>query len=218
MSNAERATIHVVAGAEPPVQPPVGEPGGPLPASAEPEAQPPITTPVPPQELEPDLGGPVIPSPSADERVEASGGSVADRLRARWEGIAATEEFGVPGWQLPDGRDGLIIVARTFGDRKAINAGVSNEVFIAKSTHELYLVDDDGSREKIDGGWGPGLARMIGVDVAKAADLVALVISKPDPNDPRVRIPNVTGIAALAGDIVAWARKSHRDAEESLGE
>jgi hypothetical protein len=217
MSTPERATIHVVtpeqeaaAAAAPPPSPP---------ASTEPEAQPPgMITPPPPQELEKDLGGPALPSPTADERVAAAGGSVADRLRARYQGMAATEEFSVPGYELADGRPGLVLVARTFGDRKAFNEGVSNEVFIAKSTHALYLVDEDGSREPIEGGWGPGLAAMIGVSVTKASDLVALVISRPDPSNSARRIPNVAGIGKLAQEIVAWAQTNRRDTEETLGE
>jgi len=91
-------------------------------------------------------------------------------------------------------------------------------VFIAKSTHKLLLVNDDGTREEVPGGWGPQLAQMIGVDVKKAADLVALVISRPDPNDRTRRIPNVAAIGGLATDIVAWARKSQGEAEKDLGE
>jgi hypothetical protein len=41
---------------------------------------------------------------------------------------------------------------------------------IAKSTHQLWYVDDDGSRHQIQGGWGPQLADMIGVKAAKAAE------------------------------------------------
>jgi hypothetical protein len=204
MSTPERATIRMVGGE------PVAAP------SPEPEAQPPITTP-PPQEFEPDMGGPAVSPPTPDDLVAATGGSLADRLRARYEGMDATEEFSVPGYELPDGRPGLVLVARAFGDRRAFTDGISNEVFIAKSTHQLLLVNDDGSREEIPGGWGPSLAGMIGVNVAKAADLVALVISKPDPNDRNRRIPNVAGIGALAGEIVAWSRQGHREAEEDLG-
>jgi hypothetical protein len=187
------------------------------PQSSEPEAQPP-TVGIPPQERTPDLGGQAVQAPTPEQMVEASGGSVADRMRARFANIAATEEFPIPGWETADGEPGLILVARTFGDRRAYNQGVSNEVFIAKSTHKLLFVNDDGSREEIEGGWGPGLAKMIGVDVAKAADLVALVISKPDPSNPSVRIPNVAGIGGLALRIVAWASTSTREAEEDLGE
>ncbi len=220
MSTPERATIHVVtpgtedAAAAAPPTPPAAPP------SPEPEAQPPgmITAAEVEQPPEPDLGGPTIPSPTVGERIEASGGSLADQLKATWTNIASTEEFDVPGWERPDGSPALIIVARTFGDKKALNAGVSNEVYIAKSTHQLLYVQDDGTRAEIPGGWGKGLAEMIGVDVAKAADLVSLVISKPDPNNPTVRIPNVAGIHALAAEMIAWARKSTREAEENLGE
>lgn len=217
MNEAERATIHVVSGGGDHIGGPAPAAGTPPPPSMEPEAQPPITIP-PPQELEPDLGGPSLPSPTADERVAATGGSVADRLRARYEGMAATEEFSVPGYELEDGRPGLILVARAFGDRKGWSGGISNEVFIAKSTHALFLVNEDGSREQIEGGWGPALAGMIGVNVQKAGDLVALVISRPDPNDRSRRIPNVAGIGTLATEIVTWARKNTRGVEEDLGE
>lgn len=142
---------------------------------------------------------------------------MADRLRARYQSIAATEEFAVPGWELPSGEPGLIIVARAFGDRQAFNKGVSNEVYIAKSTHKLLFVNDDGSREEIEGGWGPKLAEMIGVKAQKAADLVALVISKPNPANPDQRIPNVGGIGSLATQLVNWAGKGSRDAEDDLG-
>lgn len=209
MTTPDRATIHAVIGGDPPPAPP---------ASTEPEAQPPITTPPVAEPREPDLGGPALASPSPDEIVAAGGGSLADRLRARYEGIAATEEFSVPGYELPDGRPGMILVARAFGDRRAFNEGVENEGFIAKSTHKLLLVNDDGTREEVPGGWGPQLAQMIGVDVKKAADLVALVISRPDPNDRTRRIPNVAAIGGLATDIVAWARKSQGEAEKDLGE
>jgi hypothetical protein len=214
MTQPERASIHVVTpGQEAAAAPP---PAGP--SSMEPEAQPPITTP-PVEDVPPDLGGDVSGvSPTADERVAAIGGSLADRLRARYEGMAATEEFGVPGWELPNGEDGLIIEVRAFGDRKGWGDGISNEVFIAKSTHALWYVDDDGTRTKIEGGWGPELAKMIGVNVTKAADLVSLVISKPDPNDRSRRISNVAGIGSLAAEIVGWSRKSYREAEDNLGE
>lgn len=215
MTTPERASIHVVTpGAEADNVDRAPMP----PSSTEPEAQPPITSPPPPEDLTPDLGGPAIPSPSSDEMVAATGGSVADRMRARFQGMAATEEFSVPGWELPNGQPGLILEARAFGDRKGWGDGIANEVFIAKSTHALYYVDEDGTRTKIEGGWGPRLAEMIGVRVQKAADLVALVISKPDPNDKEKRIPNVAGIGALATEIVAWGRKSYREAEENLGE
>ena len=59
---------------------------------------------------------------------------------------------------------------------------------------------------------------MIGVRAQKASDLVALVISRPDPNDRTRRIPNVAGIGTLAAEIVGWARKNQRSAEEELGE
>jgi hypothetical protein len=59
---------------------------------------------------------------------------------------------------------------------------------------------------------------MIGVKVTKAADLVALVISKPDPANTNQRIPNVAGIGALATQLVNWAGKGSRDAEDDLGE
>lgn len=215
MSTPDRAaaSIHVVtpeAGQGRPAPPP---------ASTEPEAQPPITSGAPEQERTPDLGGQALPQPAPEVLAEAEGGGVADRLKARWQSIAATEEFSVPGWEFPDGRPGLVLVARTYGDRKAWNTeGVTNEVFIAKSTHQLFFVEDDGSRVEIEGGWGPRLAKMIGVDVAKAADLVAMVISKPNPSRPSERIPNVAGIGGLATDIVAWSRRASRDAEESLGE
>jgi hypothetical protein len=168
----------------------------------------------------PDLGGPVVPSPTVEQVAEASGtGSLADKMRARFASMDATKEFGVPGWELEDGSPGLILVARAFGDRKGFNAGVANEVFIAKSTHQLLFVDDDGEKHEIPGGWGPALADMIGAPhVKKAADLVSRVISKPDPRDPSRRITNVAGIGALAQDLVEWARKSRSSAEDDLGE
>lgn len=205
--STERAAVRIVSGEDDHVVAP----------SREPEAMPP-KVPVPPQDLEPDLGGEAFTSPSEDEIVEATGASVAERMRARFEAIKATEEFSVPGWELDDGRPGLILEARTFGDRKAFNSGISNEAFIAKSTNRLFFVADDGSREEIKGGWGPALAEIIGVNVTKAADLVALVISKPDPNNPASRIANVAGIGALATEIIAWARTGRREAEEDMGE
>jgi hypothetical protein len=206
---AERATVRIVT----------GEGEQPVPASqhTDPEARPPVVAP-PPQELESDLGGPAFVAPSDDDTLAAEGASVAARMRARFEGMAATKEFSVPGWELEDGRPGLIIVARAFGDRKAYNSGVSNEGFIARSTHQLFFVNDDGTRELIEGGWGPALARIIGVSAIKAADLVALVISKPDPNNAAARIPNVAGIGALATEIVNWGYTGTRQAEEDLGE
>jgi hypothetical protein len=199
----DRATVRIVSG-EDPNQP-----------VATPQAAP---VEAPPQELEVDLGGPAFNAPSEDEALDASGASVAERMRARFRGMAATKEFAVPGWELDDGRPGLILEARAFGDRKAYNTGVSNEAFIARSTHALYFVNDDGSREQIAGGWGPGLAGIIGVSAIKAADLVAMVISKPDPDRPDRRIPNVAGIGALATEIVAWAHNGTRQAEAGLGE
>jgi hypothetical protein len=184
----------------------------------EPEAQPPITTQPVEEDRPPDMGGPAIPAAPPETIVAATGGSVADRMRARFESVAATEEFSVPGYELPDGRPGLILVARAYGDRRAFNEGVTNEVFIAKSTHRLLLVDDDGTREEIPGGWGPELARMIGVEARKAADLVALVVSRPDPNDHSKRIPNVAAIGSLATDMIAWSRKANQGAEDDLGE
>jgi hypothetical protein len=212
-ADAERATVRIVTGDDHET----GNTGFSQPDLREPEARPPITPP-PPQELENDLGGPAVPNPTPDQLVEAAGGSVAQRMRARFEAISATEEFAVPGWELDDGRPGLILEARAFGDRKAFNQGISNEAFIAKSTNRLLFVNDDGSRDVIKGGWGPALAEIIGVKVGKAADLVALVISKPDPNNPDVRIPNVAGIGALATEIVAWAHSGKRQAEEDMGE
>lgn len=207
--STERAEVRVMPGGR--------EPEPVTPVSDEPEAQPPVTT-APPQERTPDLGGSALSAPSPEDIVGAAGGAIADRMRARFQSIAATEEFPVPGWELPDGRPGLIIEARAYGDRKAFGDGVSNELFIAKSTHRLFFVNDDGSREVIEGGFGPKLAEIIGVKVAKAADLVALVISKPDPDNPDQRIPNVAGIGTLATEMVAWAGRGARTAEETLGE
>jgi hypothetical protein len=195
------------------------------PSSSEPEAQPGLqqpghisSPPVADEAVEPDMGGPVLPEASPEAIAEAEGGGLGARMRARYQAIAATEEFEVPGWQLADGSPGLILVAKTFGDRRSYNQGVAHEVFIARSTYKLLYVNDDGSREEIPGGWGPELAKMIGTDVTKAADLIRMVISKPSPDDPSVRIPNVAGIATLAVELVEWAGKSQRQAEEDLGE
>jgi hypothetical protein len=208
MAEPQAAHINLVAGGE----------GGP-----EPEAQPGLQRPepplpAPPQELEKDMGGPAIPQVTADQMVGAHGGSIADQMRARFEGMASTEEFAVPGWELPNGEPGLIVEARAFGDRKAWQDQVSNEVFIVKSTHRLYFVDDQGNKTEIEGKWGKGLAAMLGVNVDRAADLVGMVISKPDPDNPGQRIPNVTGIFTLATQIVAWSQKGRKDAEETLGD
>lgn len=211
----DRATVRVVGGED--VQQPPAPSQQQQGAADAPEAQPPVIE-APPQETETDLGGPALVQPNAEQIVGATGGSIADKMRARYHAISATEEFAVPGWELPDGQPGLVIVARAFGDRKSFNTGVSNEVFIAKSTHKLLFVNDDGTREEIEGGWGPKLAEMIGVRAQKAADLVALVISKPDPNNPDARIPNVAGIGGLATQLVNWASKGSRDAEDDLGE
>ena len=204
-AEAERATVRIVTGGQEVQRAPE------RPAAVE-RIEP------APQEFESDLGGPVIPTPTTDELVEAEGGSVAARMRARFEAIASTAEFAVPGWELEDGSPGLIIEGRAFGDRKAFNSGISNEAFIARSTHRLLFVDDDGNRSVVAGGWGPGLADMIGVRSQKAADLVALVISKPDPKDPSRRIPNVAGIGALSTELVSWAHSGKRQAEDDLGE
>jgi hypothetical protein len=209
MSTPERASVHIVGKDDAATGPAVG-------AQLGPSELPPISA--PPQEFENDLGGPPLQAPSEDEMLQSEGASVAERMRARFRGMASTKEFAVPGWELADGSPGLIVVARTFGDRKAYNTGVSNEAFIARSTHQLIYVEEDGSREVIPGGWGPALAEMIGVRAEKAADLVALVISKPDPNDEAVRIPNVTGMHSLATEIVLWGHNGRRGAEEGLGE
>jgi hypothetical protein len=180
--------------------------------------EPPQPPPAPPQELENQVGGQAFQPPTEEEIVEATGGSLADQLRARFEKIAATEEFAVPGWELDDGTPGLILVARAFGDRSKFNEGLSNEAFIARSTHQLWFVRDDGKREQIPGGWGPELAKLMGVHVTKAADLVAQVISKPDPSRSGVRIPNVAGIGALATDLLQWSRRGRQDVEGQLAE
>lgn len=192
----------------------VGSSGG---VPPEPEALPP-TPAAPPGEPEPTLGGSAFPNPSEEDVVAATGGGFAEQMRARFKSMSATEEFPVPGWETADGSPGLILVARTFGDRRNWGDGVSNEVFIAKSTHQLLYVDDRGERHEIPGGWGPALADMIGVRAAKAADLVAMVISKPSPTDPEQRIPNVAGIGSLATDLIQWAGRATRNAEEDLGE
>jgi len=186
--------------------------------SPEDERREPPLPPAPPQEFEKQVGGAVIDPPRPEDIVEATGGSLADQMRARFEAMAATEEFGIPGWELADGSPGLIIEARAFGDRRVFNEGLSNEAFIAKSTNRLFFVSDDGAREEVPGGWGPELAGMMGVSVTKAADLVAQVISKPDPARPGVRIPNVAGIGALATELLNWARRGRSDMEERLGE
>jgi len=205
MNNPERATVRVVTGEEKAA-----------PQSApEPEAMPPVTP--PPQEFEKDIGGPMLPTTTPEQLVGAEGGSLAAQMRARFESIAATEEFAVPGWELADGSPGLILVARTFGDRRQFNEGLSNEAFIARSTYKLLFVTDAGERREIEGGWGPTLAGMMGVRVTRAADLVAQVISKPNPSDPNQRIPNVAGIGTLATAIIDWARRGQSEVEESLG-
>lgn len=187
--------------------------------SAAPEAQPPVTA-GPPADggAEPTIGGEAFQAPTPDQIVQGTGGSLADQMKARFQSIASTEEFPVPGWELPDGSPGLIIEARTFGDRNAFTKGVTNEAFIIKSTRTLFFVKDDGTREAIPGGWGPGLAAIIGASgVTKASDLVAMVISKPDPDHPGQRIPNIAGIGALAQEILNWAGRGSREAEEDLG-
>lgn len=198
-----------------------GPPVAQSPDVGQPHAQPNELQGAPPEPIETtaDVGGPVLPEQAAPEDfAAASGAGLAGQMRARFEGMSATEEFSVPGWELEDGRPGLIVVARTFGDRKAYTQGVSNEVYIVKSTHKLLYVDDVGERHEIEGGWGPGLAQLIGVRADKAADLVNLVISKPDPSQPARRIPNVAGVASLANSILNWAGRVARDAEEELGE
>lgn len=189
------------------------------PGAIEPEAQPPVP-PAPAEPLEPTLGGNVTDraNPSDEEKVAAMGGGLAEQMRATFNSMAATEEFPVPGWQTADGQPALILVARTFGDRRNWQEGLANEVFIAKSTHKLLYVDDRGERQEIPGGWGPALAELLGVKAAKAADLVAMVISKPDPSQPDRRIPNVAGIGALATDLIEWSGRARRNAEEDLGE
>lgn len=211
----QRASVRVVSGHEQGDnigrQPPVEQ------TAVEPEAMPPA--PPPEQDLQKDIGGPVMPSPSHQAMAEATGGSIADQMRSAFEAMSATEEFTVPGWVRADGTPMLILVARTFGDRRSFNEGLPNEVFIAKSTHQLLWVDEQGVRHEIPGGWGKGLADMLGLDgISKAADLVARVISKPDPSQPGVRIPNVPGIGFLANQIVNWAGSAQSEAEENLGE
>lgn len=205
----QRAQVHVVGAS--------ASGSGPQGASTDPDAQPPGAAPAP-QELEPQVGGSPLPMPTDEEKAAALGGGLAEQMRARYNAMAATEEFPVPGWENANGDPGLILVARTFGDRKNWGEGLSNEVFIAKSTHKLLYVDDSGQRIEIAGGWGKGLADMIGVNVSKAADLVALVISKPNPSDESQRIPNVAGIGSLATAIIEWAGRGTREAEEDLGE
>lgn len=212
----QRANVRVVAGegervdVDPPVRSPEETPGVMESGAGMP--------PPPPQELEPQIGGPAVQSPGPANVAAATGGGLADQMRAAFESMDSTEEFGVPGWTRPDGKPSLILVARTFGDRKQFTEGLANEVFIAKSTHKLFWVDDQGVRQEIQGGWGKGLAELLGLRVDKAADLVAMVISKPDPSNPGVRIPNVPGIGSLATQIINWASQSNREAEESLGE
>src|SRR5688572_19404833 len=206
---SDRPNISIVAGA-----PTASEPIAP---SAEPEAQPPGPT-IPPQEREPDMGAPRTGAPSEEEIQTGSGGSLADRMKARFNAMDSTEEFPVPGWDREDGEPGPILVAKTFGDRQGYQKGIANEVFIAKSTHKLLYVNDDGSREEIPGGWGPALAELIGVKAQKAADLIAYVISKPHPIHKNQRIPNVAGIGILSTQILEWSGKAHREAEENLGE
>jgi hypothetical protein len=197
----------------------VGSSGSDVPvgAGSEPEAAPPVPA-APIEPPEPTLGGSPFPNPSEADVVAATGGGIAEQMRARFNSMSATEEFPVPGWETADGSPGLILVARTFGDRRNWAEGLANEVFIAKSTHKLLYVDDAGVRHEIPGGWGPDLAEMIGVKAAKAADLVAMVISKPDPSQPERRIPNVAGIGALATELIEWSRRATRHAEEDLGE
>lgn len=204
----QRPQVSVVPGGQ-------GSPG-PI-ATTDPDGQPPVPE-APPQEQVPQVGGSAFPAPSEAEKAEALGGGLAQQMRARFEAMAATEEFPIPGWENANGEPGLILVARTFGDRKNWGEGLSNEVFIAKSTHKLLYVDDQGGRHEIPGAWGPKLAEMVGVHVSKAADLVALVISKPSPTDPTQRIANVAGIGTLATEIIAWAGRGTRNAEEDLGE
>lgn len=210
----QRASVRVVSGN--PVHDRGNEERPTHPPPVEPEALPPQPPPEPVESK--DLGGPAIPAASPERLAAAAGGGLADQMRAAFEAMDATEEFAVPGWTFPDGRPNLILVARTFGDRRAFNEGLSNEVFIAKSTHKLLWVDDGGERHEIEGGWGPGLAQMLGLQVAKAADLVAMVISKPNPSQPGARLPNVAGIGRLANQIVDWAETGQRKAEEDLGE
>jgi hypothetical protein len=124
-----------------------------------------------------------LQQPSPEQIVEAAGGSMADKLRARYNAISATEEFPVPGWELPSGEPGLIVVARAFGDRSVFNEGRQQRGVHREVDAQAAVRERRRQREEIEGGWGPKLAEMIGVKVAKAADLVALVISKPDPRE-----------------------------------
>lgn len=209
---ATRARVQIVTADPPP--PPAGaarDPGAPPPA-------PPVDALHGPGDEGAEIGGPLITDSDPEEIAAATGGGLAARVRARYDAMRATQEFSVPGWELPDGRPGLIVVARVFGDRRAFNAGLSNEAFIARCTHKLLYVSENGEREEITGGWGPTLAEMIGARVERASDLVLRVISRPDPERPGQRIPNVGGIGALATEILGWMRGAQQEAEEALGE
>lgn len=138
---------------------------------------------------------------NAERIADGINGSVAARLRAKFKASRlGTREFPVPGF---DG--GLLLVAQSYPDQAEYQQGVSLEVFIAKSTKSLVLVDDDGTRTEIPA-WGKELAEMIGVECGSTSELVSLVFETPPKLD------------AFGTALLLWQEGRLAAVEAELGE
>jgi hypothetical protein len=119
---ADRAVVQVVAGDDEVEVPATPASQVQQSAADAPEAQPPVVE-QPPQEQVADLGGNALQQPSPEQIVEAAGGSMADKMRARYNAISATEEFPVPGWELPRGNRGRLGSEARRDDRREGDEG-----------------------------------------------------------------------------------------------
>lgn len=143
---------------------------------------------------------------TAEQVVEAAGGGLADRLRARLAQMReeSTHDFEVPGW----GRDLLVRSHLLEPEQwRAMIGGASSGEFIVACTSTLAVRRPDGGYDEVPG-FGPELAGLLGLP----AD------TPPERLVSAVMADRVAYVATLTDEILAWQRGRSSVIEAALGE
>lgn len=180
------------------------------------------------------VGGPAIPAPvSAEEVSDATDGSLAARMRAIGQQLqqAKTEDFPIPDTPLVlrarPLRDAKAIARgmrnEAFIIKSTVGLFLRDEDDDDQDLDDVVIDDaggwDDGTadqppvedRDPDAGltaipGWGPDLARLLGMRADKATDLVRRVFDNP------------LRLQAFTVELVEWMAHGRRSDEQALGE